>query len=34
MDKSSDTARETLPEFKKFLLERKLVIEKQVPFFA
>ena len=34
MDKLSDTARETLQEFQKFLVERKLVPEKRVPFFA
>ena len=31
MDKLSDTAREILPEFQKFLIDRKLVPEKKAP---
>lgn len=34
MAKSSNTIQETLPEFQKFLFERKLVPEKNIPFFA
>lgn len=34
MGNLSNTAKETLPEFQKFLLERKLVPEKNVTFFA
>ena len=32
--KSSDANREILPEFQKFLLERKLAPEKNIPFIA
>jgi hypothetical protein len=32
--KSSDANREILPEFQKFLLERKLAPEKNIPFLA
>ena len=34
MAKSSDANKETLPEFQKFLLERKLAPEKNIPFLA
>lgn len=34
MSKSSDSNKEVLPEFQKFLLERKPVPEKNIPFLA
>ena len=34
MAKSSDANKETLPEFQRFLLERKLAPEKNIPFLA
>ena len=34
MAKLSDANKETLPEFQKFLLERKLAPEKNIPFLA
>ncbi len=34
MGNLSKAAKETLPEFQKFLLERKLVPEENVPYFA
>lgn len=34
MGKLSDSAKETLPEFQKFLLEKKLVPDKKTPFYA
>jgi len=34
MGKLSDSAKKVLPEFQKFLLERKLIPVKNAPFFA